>query len=177
MELSCDWNIYNDDSLCSRLKKEIKVCFIRAQWRSPYSIFRQIYIFKDHNVWNIWKTMCYSCTHLIIISSEMIFIVFLQNVFKPFLRNKIDPMPLKHLFLYWVNVQYRMPNLKSKYTTSMMLASLFYVYLFVCFFCLFFIYLFIYFGCRNVTLPVDYDVNNHQILAECMDVFGDLIKE
>jgi hypothetical protein len=39
--------------------------------------------------------MCYSCTYLIIITSELIFIVFSAFFFfKPFLRNKIDPMPL-----------------------------------------------------------------------------------
>ena len=37
--------------------------------------------------------MFYSYTYLIIISYEIIFIVFLQNISKPFLRNKIDPMP------------------------------------------------------------------------------------
>jgi hypothetical protein len=35
----------------------------------------------------------YSCTYLIIITSEMIFTVFLQIFFKPIFRNKIDPMP------------------------------------------------------------------------------------
>jgi hypothetical protein len=44
------------------------------------------------------KTMFYSCTYLIIITSEMILIVFFCKMFfKPFLRNKIDPMPLKVL--------------------------------------------------------------------------------
>jgi hypothetical protein len=63
----------------------------------PISIWRQIYIFKDHNIKHIWKTKCYSCTYLIIITSETIFTVFLQIFFSShILRNKIDPMPLDH---------------------------------------------------------------------------------
>jgi hypothetical protein len=97
--------IYTADSVGRWLMTEIRVFFIRPQWPSPYFIWRQIYIFKDHNVWNIWKRTCYSCTYLIIINSGMIFI-FSVIFLKPFLRYKIDPMPLRcrldKNIIYWI---------------------------------------------------------------------------
>jgi hypothetical protein len=77
------WNehvkeIYTADSIYKR----IQICFIKPQWRLPYFIWRQIYIFVNQNVYNIRETTCYSCAYLIIINSEMIFIVFSANCFQ-----------------------------------------------------------------------------------------------
>jgi hypothetical protein len=55
------------------------------------------YIFSRTIASKMFGKMCYSCTYLIIITSEMIFIVFSAIFFfKQFLRNKIDPMPLRN---------------------------------------------------------------------------------
>jgi hypothetical protein len=47
-----------------------------------------LYIFKDHNVKNIWDATCYNCTYIILITSKMIFIVVVQIFFQAIFEKK-----------------------------------------------------------------------------------------
>jgi hypothetical protein len=79
MKLTCDWNIHcwTADTVYKRLMTEIEDHNAdRPILSSDKFIFSRTIAFS-----NIWKTMCYSCTYLIIIASEMIFYSFFLHFF------------------------------------------------------------------------------------------------
>jgi hypothetical protein len=99
------WNwlvfeINTADSVYKRLMTKIKSVSLDHSGGCPI-LSEDTFIFSRTKTSKIFgKKACYSCTYLIIITSEIIFIVFfLKFFFKPFLRNKIDPMPLSFKIL------------------------------------------------------------------------------
>jgi hypothetical protein len=78
--------------MCISCIKIVNVLVLHPAW--PLERGRERSYFRGpQNLMN--GTYC-SCTDLVIITSEMIFkSFFCKFVFKPFLRKKIDPMPLK----------------------------------------------------------------------------------
>jgi hypothetical protein len=111
-----DWSILHEsiiNEINVRLKYTLLTAYLADWWQKSKSVS------LDHNgdrpilsedkfifprTWNIWKITCYSCTYLIIISSEIIFIVFseifFQVIFEKWDRSYAFKVTLYSLFKF-----------------------------------------------------------------------------
>jgi hypothetical protein len=115
MKLMCCWNIHCWH-LYYQLMTEIQLCFIRPCHGGCPILSSDKFIFSRTIVsYNIWKTMCYSCTYLTIITSEMIFIVFsanfVQAIFEKEDRSYAFNLSINLLFISrFININCRLPG-------------------------------------------------------------------